>query len=42
MTYHKYPGDDWSEEEFSPYTVEMPNGEKVEMLISCRTRMRER
>jgi len=36
MTYHKYPGDDWSEEEFSPYTVEMPNGEKVEMLLAER------
>ncbi len=36
MTYHKHPGDDWSEEEFSPYTVEMSNGEKVEMLLAER------
>jgi len=36
ITYHKYPGDDWSEEEFNPCTVEMPNGQKVEMKLAER------
>ena len=36
ITYHKYPGDDWSEEEFHPCTVEMPNGQKVEMKLAER------
>jgi hypothetical protein len=29
VTYHKYSGDDCSEEGFSLYRVEMPNEEKV-------------
>lgn len=36
ITYHKYPGADWSEEEFHPCTVEMPNGQKVEMKLAER------
>lgn len=36
MTYHKYPGQDWSEQEFQPYTVEMPNGQRVEMKLAER------
>ena len=36
ITYHKYPGEEWSEEEFYPATVEMPNGQKVEMRLAER------
>jgi hypothetical protein len=36
ITYHKYPGDDWSEEEFHSCTVAMPNGQKVEMKLAER------
>lgn len=27
MTYHKFPKEDWSEEEFQSYTIERPHGE---------------
>ncbi len=41
ITYHKFPGDDWSQEEFSPHTVKLPTGEVVEMLLAERgTRLR--
>jgi hypothetical protein len=36
MTYHKYPAEDWSEQEFHPYTVEMPNGQRMEMKLAER------
>ncbi len=36
ITYHKYPGEDWSQEEFSPHTVEMPGGQKVQMQLAER------
>jgi hypothetical protein len=36
ITYHKYPAEDWSEQEFDPYTVEMPNGQRVEMKLAER------
>src|SRR5439155_2879037 len=41
ITYHKFPGDDWSQEEFFPHTVKLPTGEVVEMLLAERgTRLR--
>jgi hypothetical protein len=36
MTYHKYPGDDWPVEEFHPYSLEMPGGQKTEMKLAER------
>ncbi len=36
MTYHKYPGDNWSEEEFHDCTVKMPNGEMTSMKLAER------
>ncbi len=36
ITYHKYPGDDWSEEEFQPAVATMPNGQQVEMKLAER------
>ncbi len=36
LTYHKYPGDDWSIEEFSPQTVQLVTGEQVEMALAER------
>lgn len=36
ITYHKYPGDDWAVEEFQPFTVAMPGGQKVEMKLAER------
>jgi len=37
LTYHKYPGDDWPEEEFSPHQVKLPaTGQVVEMQLAER------
>jgi hypothetical protein len=36
MTYHKYPGDPWSEEEFQSYTVQMPSGQKTSIRLAER------
>lgn len=36
MTYHKYPGEDWREDEFQQYEVQIPSGEKVEMKLAER------
>ncbi len=31
LTYHKFPGEDWSQAEFAPYRVRLANGEIVTM-----------
>lgn len=36
LTYHKYPGEDWREEEFQWREVLMPSGEKIEMRLAER------
>jgi transposase-like protein len=36
VTYHKFPGKDWSEAEFKVTLVEMPSGAKVEMKLAER------
>jgi hypothetical protein len=36
MTYHKHPGDNWPEAEFTPQTVTLVTGEKVEMRLAER------
>jgi len=36
LTYHKYPGDDWREEEFSPHQVKLPTAQVVEMKLAER------
>jgi len=37
LTYHKYPGDDWRVEEFSPHQVKLPaTGQVVEMKLAER------
>ena len=36
LTYHKYPGDDWPEEEFHPQPVELVSGQRVEMKLAER------
>jgi len=36
ITYHKFPKTTWDKEAFTPYRVEMPNGEIVEMLLAER------
>ncbi len=36
LTYHKFPGDNWSLEEFSIHTVKLPTGEMVEMTLAER------
>jgi hypothetical protein len=36
LTYHKFPGDDWSVEEFVPHRVPLPNGQVVEMHLAER------
>jgi hypothetical protein len=36
LTYHKYPGEDWSEEEFSERTVELSGGTVVSMKLAER------
>jgi len=36
LTYHKYPGDKWSEEEFVSHEVKLASGNEVEMKIAER------
>ncbi len=36
LTYHKYPGDDWPEEEFGPRQVALATGQVVEMKLAER------
>ncbi len=36
LTYHKYPGEDWPQEEFSPYPVNLVSGACVEMRLAER------
>ena len=36
LTYHKYPGDDWAEEEFQTRPVTLVSGEVVEMKLAER------
>jgi len=36
MTYHKFPGENWSEEEFSTHSVRMATGELIEMNLAER------
>lgn len=36
LTYHKYPGEDWSEEEFKEGTVELSGGAVVSMQLAER------
>jgi hypothetical protein len=35
-TYHKFPGDGWTEDEFEPCTATMPNGQQLEMQLAER------
>ena len=36
LTYHKYPGEDWSEEQFAPCRVRLVSGEVVTMRLGER------
>jgi hypothetical protein len=36
LTYHKFPGEDWSDEEFAPVQVRLPSGETVTMDLAER------
>jgi hypothetical protein len=36
LTYHKFPGEDWSEEEFAPAQVRLPSGEVLTMDLAER------
>jgi len=36
LTYHKFPGEDWPEEEFLPAQVRLPSGERVTMDLAER------
>lgn len=36
LTYHKYPTEDWPQEEFIPTCVEMPSGAKIDMKLAMR------
>jgi hypothetical protein len=36
LTYHKFPGEDWPEEEFLPARVRLPSGERVTMDLAER------
>jgi hypothetical protein len=36
LTYHKFPGQDWSVEEFSPQTLTLANGEQVTLALAER------
>jgi len=36
ITYHKYPGDPWPEDEFTEYSAVMPSGEPVRMRLAER------
>ena len=36
LGYHKFPGEDWPEEEFLPAQVRLPSGERVTMDLAER------
>jgi prepilin-type processing-associated H-X9-DG protein len=36
ITYHKFPGEKWAEEEFAPHKVRLVNGEEVELSLAER------
>ena len=36
LTYHKYPGEDWPQEEFVPAQVQLPSAERVTMNLAER------
>jgi len=36
ISYHKYPGDKWDENEFEKYEAKMPQGEVIEMELAER------
>jgi len=36
LTYHKYPGENWPAEEFSPQSLRLPTGEVVERALAER------
>ena len=36
LTYHKYPGESWPEEEFAEYTVTLASGERTTMKLAER------
>jgi hypothetical protein len=36
LTYHKFPGEPWPEEEFAPAAVHLPSGEAVTMALAER------
>ena len=36
LTYHKFPGEEWSQEEFAPYRVRLASGEAVSMDLAER------
>ena len=36
LTYHKFPGDDWPQEELSAQQVKLPSGQVVEMALAER------
>ncbi|MCP4298010.1 MAG: hypothetical protein GY786_20675 [Proteobacteria bacterium] len=36
MTYHKYPGEDWAEEEFIPHRIELSSGNAIEIKLAER------
>jgi hypothetical protein len=36
LTYHKYPGEDWLETEFSEYTLTLPTGETTQAKLAER------
>jgi len=36
LTYHKFPGEDWPQEEFVPAQVQLPSGERVTMNLAER------
>jgi len=36
LTYHKYPGEDWLETEFSEYTLTLPTGEITQVKLAER------
>ncbi len=36
VTYHKFPGEDWSEDEFFTRTVRLVNGEELSLRLAER------
>jgi len=36
LSYHKFPGEDWSQEEFAPCQVRLASGEAVTMPLAER------